>query len=122
MNSINDDTDTIYKSLQLGAIGYIDKQSFDDNILDVLKTVEKDGAYMTPRIARKVIEGFKKPKMTQLSDREQDIVQGILDGYSYQQVADKYFITIDTVRSHIKNIYKKLCINSKAQLFKLFKF
>jgi DNA-binding NarL/FixJ family response regulator len=122
MNSINDDIDTIYKTLQLGAIGYIDKQSFDDNIFDVLKTVEKDGAYMTPRIARKVIEGFKQPKMTQLSDREQDIVQGILDGYSYQQVADKYFITIDTVRSHIKNIYKKLSINSKAQLFKLFKF
>jgi DNA-binding NarL/FixJ family response regulator len=122
MNSINDDIDTIFKSLQLGAIGYIDKQSFDDNIVEVLLAVEKDGAYMTSRIARKVIDGFKKPKMPQLSVREQEIVQGILDGFSYQQVADKYFITIDTVRSHIKNIYKKLSINSKAQLFKLFKF
>lgn len=122
MNSINDDTETIYKSLQSGAIGYIDKQSFNDDILDVLKSVEKDGAYMTPKIARKVIEGFKKPKMPNLSDREQEIVQGILDGFSYQQIADKYFITIDTVRSHIKNIYKKLQINSKAQLFNLFKF
>ena len=122
MNSINDDTETIYKSLQSGAIGYIDKQSFNDDILDVLESVEKEGAYMTPKIARKVIEGFKKPKMPNLSDREQEIVQGILDGYSYQQIADKYFITIDTVRSHIKNIYKKLQINSKAQLFNLFKF
>ena len=120
MNTIKDDVDTIYKALQSGAIGYIDKQSFDDNILEVLQTVENGGAYMTPKIARKIIESFKKPKMPNLTDREHEIVQGILDGFTYLQIAEKYFITIDTVRSHIKNIYKKLSINSKAQLFKLF--
>lgn len=121
MNTIKDDVDTIYKALELGAIGYIDKQSFNDNILEVLETVENGGAYMTPKIARKIIESFKKPKMPNLTDREHDVVQGILDGYTYLQIADKYFITIDTVRSHIKNIYKKLSINSKAQLFKLYR-
>ena len=121
MNTIKDDVDTIYKALQSGAIGYIDKQSFDDNILEVLQTVENGGAYMTPKIARKIIESFKKPKMPNLTDREHEIVQGILDGFTYLQIAEKYFITIDTVRSHIKNIYKKLSINSKAQLFKLFR-
>jgi DNA-binding NarL/FixJ family response regulator len=121
MNTIKDDVDTIYKSLESGAIGYIDKQSFDDNILEVLQTVENEGAYMTPKIARKIIESFKKPKMPNLTDREHEIVQGILDGFTYMQIAEKYLITIDTVRSHIKNIYKKLSINSKAQLFKLFR-
>lgn len=121
MNTIKDDVDTIYKALESGAIGYIDKQSFDDNILEVLQTVQNGGAYMTPKIARKIIESFKKPKMPNLTDREHEIVQGILDGYTYLQIAEKYFITIDTVRSHIKNIYKKLSINSKAQLFKLFR-
>lgn len=122
MNTIRDDVDSIYKALQLGAIGYIDKQSFDDNILEVLQTITNGGAYMTPKIARKIIDGFKKPKMPNLSKREQEIVQGILDGFSYQQIGDKHFVTIDTVRTHIKNIYKKLQINSKAQLFNLFKF
>jgi DNA-binding NarL/FixJ family response regulator len=121
MNTIKDDVETIYKSLESGAIGYIDKQSFDDNILEVLETVENGGAFMTPKIARKIIESFKKPKMPNLTDREHEVVQGILEGYTYLQIAEKYFITIDTVRSHIKNIYKKLSINSKAQLFKLYR-
>ena len=121
MNTIKDDVETIYKSLESGAIGYIDKQSFDDNILEVLETVENGGAFMTPKIARKIIESFKKPKMPNLTEREHEVVQGILEGYTYMQIAEKYFITIDTVRSHIKNIYKKLSINSKAQLFKLYR-
>jgi DNA-binding CsgD family transcriptional regulator len=59
--------------------------------------------------------------MPNLTEREHEVVQGILEGYTYMQIAEKYFITIDTVRSHIKNIYKKLSINSKAQLFKLYR-
>lgn len=122
MNTIRDDADSIYKALQLGAVGYIDKQSFDDNISEVLDSVINGGAYMTPKIARKIIDGFKKPKMSNLSVRETEIVQGILDGYTYQQIGDIHFVSIDTVRTHIKNIYNKLQINSKAQLFNLFKF
>ena len=121
MNTIMDDTQTIFQSLQNGAVGYIDKQSFDDNILEVLETVSNGGAYMTPKIARKVIENFKKPQMPELSSRELVIVNGILEGLSYKLIADANFISIDTVRSHIKNIYKKLSINSKSQLFNLFK-
>ncbi len=120
MNSIKDDVDTIYKCLEFGALGYIDKQSFNDNIFEVLESVKNGGAYMTPKIARKIFTSFKKPKMPNLSSREQEVVNGILDGLTYLQIANKYFITIDTVRSHIKNIYKKLSINSKAQLFKLY--
>ena len=122
MNTIRDDSESIYKALQLGAIGYIDKQSFEDNILNVLESLNNGGAYMTPKIARKIIDGFKKPILPKLTEREQNIVQGILDGFSYQQIGDKYFVSIDTVRTHIKSIYKKLQINSKAQLFKIFKF
>lgn len=120
MNTIMDDTQTIFKSLQNGAVGYIDKQSFDDNIQEVLETVANGGAYMTPKIARKVIDNFKKPKMPELSPRELVVVNGILEGFSYKKIADINFISIDTVRSHIKNIYKKLSINSKSQLFSLF--
>jgi DNA-binding NarL/FixJ family response regulator len=121
INTIMDDAQTIFQSLQNGAVGYIDKQSFDDNIAEVLATVANGGAYMTPKIARKVIDNFKKPKMPELSPRELVIVNGILEGLSYKLIADANFISIDTVRSHIKNIYKKLSINSKSQLFSMFK-
>jgi DNA-binding NarL/FixJ family response regulator len=119
INSIKDDADTIFKALQLGAIGYIDKQSFDLNFKEVFNSIADDGAYMTPKIARKVINYFNsghKVKVS-LTKRETEIVAGILDGLPYKLIADKYEISINTVRMNIKNIYKKLNINSKSELF-----
>jgi DNA-binding NarL/FixJ family response regulator len=123
INSIKDDSETIFKALQKGAVGYIDKQSFDNSFIDVFKSVENNGAYMTPKIARKVMDFFsgKNKIMSTLSEREIEVANAILDGLSYKMIADKYVISIDTVRSHIKNIYKKLSINSKSQLFNIFK-
>ena len=54
-----------------------------------------------------------------VTKREKDIIDGILAGHSYKMIGDKYAISIDTVRSHIRNLYKKLSINSKAELFNL---
>jgi DNA-binding NarL/FixJ family response regulator len=122
INSIKDDTDTIFSALQKGAVGYIDKQSFNNNLLEVFKAVENGGAYMTPKIAKKVMEFFNRTdkKFEKLSDREIEIANAIVEGLSYKIVADRFSISIDTVRTHIKNIYKKLNINSKSELFKIY--
>jgi DNA-binding NarL/FixJ family response regulator len=124
MNTIKDDSETIFTSLQLGASGYIDKQSFDLNFEEVFEAIENDGAYMTPKIAKKVIDYFQIAKKRNnpfetLTARENDIAQGILDGLSYQQIADRHGIALDTVRMNVKKIYKKLQINSKGELFNL---
>lgn len=121
MNTIKDDSETIFKALQLGASGYIDKQSFEMNFKEVFASIENGGAYMTPKIARQVIAFFNQPKniSEQLTDREKDIVNGILDGLSYKLIADRYSIAIDTVRMYVKKIYRKLKINSKSELFKI---
>ncbi len=76
---------------------------------------------MTPKIARKVISFFNQPWniSEQLTEREKDIVNGILDGLSYKLIADRYEIAIDTVRMNIKKVYSKLNINSKSELFKM---
>ena len=123
MNSEIDDSDTIYHIMQKGAVGFIDKQSFNEDIFKVLKSIENGGAYMTPRVARKVMEFFSNNNkvMSPLSDREHEIANTILDGLSYKMIAEKMFISLDTVRSHIKNIYKKLNVNSKSELFNMFK-
>jgi DNA-binding NarL/FixJ family response regulator len=123
MNSELDDSDTIYQIMQKGAVGFIDKQSFNNDIFKVLKSIENGGAYMTPKVAKKVMEFFSSPKkvLEPLSEREHEIANTILDGLSYKMIAEKMFISLDTVRSHIKNIYKKLNINSKTELFNVFK-
>ena len=121
MNTIKDDQETIFKALKRGALGFIDKQSFDVNYEEVLNTIAIGGAFMTPSIARKVVANFQDPSnsLEKLTSREKDIANGILKGLSYKSVAMEYGISIDTVRIHIKNIYRKLKINSKSQLFKL---
>ena len=121
MNTIKDDSETIFKALQFGASGYIDKQSFEMNFKEVFASIENGGAYMTPKIARQVIAFFNQPKniSEQLTEREKDVVNGILDGLSYKLIADRYSIAIDTVRMNVKKIYRKLKINSKSELFKI---
>jgi DNA-binding NarL/FixJ family response regulator len=121
MNTIKDDSETIFKALQLGASGYIDKQSFEMNFKEVFESIENGGAYMAPKIARQVISFFNQPKniSEQLTEREKDVVNGILDGLSYKLIADRYSIAIDTVRMNVKRIYRKLEINSKSELFKM---
>ena len=121
MNTIKDDQETIFTALKRGALGFIDKQSFDVNFEEVLQIVANGGAYMTPSIARKVVTNFQEPSssLEKLSPREKEIANGILKGLSYKLVAMEFGISIDTVRIHIKNIYRKLKINSKSQLFNL---
>lgn len=121
MNTIKNDQETIFTALKRGALGFIDKQSFEVNFEEVLQVVANGGAYMTPSIARKVVANFQEPtnSLEKLSPREKEIANGILKGLSYKSVAMEYGISIDTVRIHIKNIYRKLKINSKSQLFKL---
>jgi DNA-binding NarL/FixJ family response regulator len=121
MNTIKDDSETIFKALQLGAIGYIDKQSFDINFREVFEIITNGGAYMTPKIARMVVSYINKPKVISkgLTDREKDIVNGIVDGLSYKLIADRYDIALNTVRMNVKSVYRKLKINSKGELFKI---
>ena len=123
MNTIKDDPETIFEALQKGALGYVDKQSYDISLEDVLNTVAGGGAYMTPKIARKVCMSFqKKPsghRFENLTPRENDVTMAILEGLSYKMIATRYNISIDTVRMNVKNIYRKLNINSKGELFRL---
>jgi DNA-binding NarL/FixJ family response regulator len=121
--TIQDDSETIFKALQLGATGYIDKQSSDIDLENAFQVVAGGGAYMTPAVARKIVNYFQTSRklIDRLTDREKEIAEGIIDGLSYKLIADRLFISIDTVRMHIKGIYKKLQINSKGELFKIWK-
>ena len=113
------DTNIIFKALQIGVIGLVNTINYQLNFKEVFSAIDDDGAYMTPKIARKVINYFNSGNKVKvnLTNRESDIVAGILDGLPYKLIADKHEISINTVRMNIKNIYKKLNINSKSELF-----
>jgi DNA-binding NarL/FixJ family response regulator len=118
MLSVNYDNDSVFKSLQAGADGYLSKETPLTKIKDAIIDIHSGGSPITPAIARKVFDFFNaKQNITEdLSEREKQVVDGIVAGLSYKLVADNMNISIDTVRKHIKSIYRKLHINSKGEL------
>ena len=121
MLTVYHDSHKIFNALRAGASGYLLKHTSLPEIKDSILKLVDGGAPMSPQIARKVINHFqenapKKDPDSDLTPREHDIVNGLVDGLSYKMIADRYDISIDTVRAHIRNIYKKLHVNSKAEV------
>jgi DNA-binding NarL/FixJ family response regulator len=109
------DDKTVFDSLCAGACGYITKNASPEEILDAIREVKKGGAPMSARIARMVVGSFKNFEATSLTDREREVLEQLCKGKSYKMVADALFISHDTVRHHIKNIYKKLQVHSVSE-------
>lgn len=121
MLTVYHDSHKIFNALRAGASGYLLKHTSLPEIKESILKLLDGGAPMSPQIARKVINHFqentpKKNPESNLTPREHDIVNGLVDGLSYKMIADRYDISIDTVRAHIRNIYKKLHVNSKAEV------
>lgn len=123
MITVFKDSDKIFKSLCSGATGYILKGTSFDEIKESVLTILNGGSYMSPTIARKIVEYFnpaQKNTGTNLTQREEQIIRGLVDGLSYKLIADRLGISVDTVRYHIKNIYAKLQVNSKSEVIARF--
>jgi DNA-binding NarL/FixJ family response regulator len=123
MLTVYHDSHKIFNSLRAGASGYLLKHTSLPEIKEAIDVVLNGGSPMSPQIARKVITHFNAPEQptdeksdSGLTMREQEIVVGLVDGLSYKMIADRMDISIDTVRAHIRNIYKKLHVNSKAEV------
>lgn len=120
----SDDSDNIFRALQAGAFGYISKKRMNPNIIrDAVYTVHRGGSYMSPSIARQVVAFHNQQRQKRTSDpsaqltpRQVDIVQGLVDNLSYREIGERLDISIETVRDHIKNIYRKLRVNSKMEV------
>jgi DNA-binding NarL/FixJ family response regulator len=118
MISVMTDSQSIFKAICSGASGYIDKETSLSEIKEALMDVYNGGSPITPSIARKVFDYFQPSHQLQevLSHREQEVVEGIVDGLSYKLIADRLTVSINTVRKYIRQVYTKLQINSKGEL------
>jgi len=109
----------IFNALAAGASGYLTKNTPSAKIIESIKEVREGGGPMSINIARLVIRSFQKNQESPLSKRETQILELIGEGKSRGQIANELFIDLETVRSHIKNIYLKLDVNSRADAIKL---
>ena len=115
--TIYNDHDNIFKALQAGATGYLTKTASPEKIITSVKEIYNGGSPMTPDIARKIVESFYKPtdNSVQFSEREKDVLKLLENGYTYNTIAQKLFISLSTVKFHIQNIYEKLHVKSKEE-------
>ncbi len=120
MLTVFDDNKNVFQAISNGANGYILKKTPPSKLLEYIAEAQTGGAPMTASVATQVLKMFssmnnEKGEDYNLSDREKQVLQLLVDGYSYKMIAAEMFIAIDTVRSHIKKIYEKLHVNSKSE-------
>jgi DNA-binding NarL/FixJ family response regulator len=123
MLTVFEDDDKIFGAIKAGANGYLLKRDSPQKILDSIDAVFNGEAAMNGMIAAKMLEYFQKQqhKINNLEDadltgREKEIMQSLVKGSSYKEIAANAFISIETINSHIKNIYRKLNVHSRAEL------
>ncbi|MCW5909778.1 MAG: response regulator transcription factor [Cyclobacteriaceae bacterium] len=121
MLTVFKDENRIFKSLCAGATGYLLKDTPFPQIKEAIRVIRNGGSFMSPAIARKVVQYFNpQPQENEnnLTVRERQIIQGLVDGLSYKLIADRLSISIDTIRYHIKKIYNKMHVNSRTELIR----
>jgi DNA-binding NarL/FixJ family response regulator len=121
MQTIFEDNEKIFNSILAGASGYILKNTSPSRFLEFIKETYEGGAPMSPSVATKVLKivadhpSAAKTENFDLSEREKEILSCLVKGMSYKLIAEACFISIDTVRGHIRNIYEKLHVHSKGE-------
>ena len=124
MLTVYDDPQRVFQALASGATGYMLKHTPPMELLEAIRDLHQGGAPMNSQIARKVVEAFRKTvpsqDVEQLSPREREILELLAQGYLIKEIADQIGIGFGTVRSHIRHIYEKLHVQSRAQAVAFF--
>jgi len=120
MLTMYEDDDLVFQSLMAGASGYLVKRTSPAELLQAIEEVHSGASPMSGKIARTVVEYFQKlhsssPQEENLSRREQEILDLLVKGYRYKEIADALSISFETVRSHLKNIYDKMHVHSRTE-------
>jgi DNA-binding NarL/FixJ family response regulator len=120
MLTVYEDTENIFNALAAGAAGYLLKRTKSAELLEAIREVHRGGSPMTTHIARKVTQSFQKagpsPQSTEnLSEREQEVLDCLSQGFLYKEIAEKLGISYETVHTYIRRIYEKLQVRTRTE-------
>jgi DNA-binding NarL/FixJ family response regulator len=120
MFTVFEDDDKIFDAIREGASGYLLKKTRPAAIIEAIRELHDGGSPMSPSVARRVIRYFQsgpqlKQEDYQLTVREKEILFALIDGLSYKKIADKYYLSVHTIRKHISSVYEKLHVHSRSQ-------
>lgn len=113
--SVHENSDLVFRALCNGAIGYLTKSADLREIIDALEELRAGGAPMSTKIARMVAQSFQSKLESPLTKRETQILQLVANGHSYYEISASLNISVETTKSHITNIYRKLEVKNKVE-------
>jgi DNA-binding NarL/FixJ family response regulator len=119
MQTVYCEDEKIFDSLRAGAVGYILKKAPIIKVLQAITDAYEGGAPMSGEVARKVLAYFHEPvtnnELSELSSREREVLEALVEGMSYKAISEKLFLSVHTVRFHVHHIYEKLHVRSRAE-------
>lgn len=120
MFTTHEDSEQILKSFEAGASGYLLKRSARENLVRAVREITEGGVPMTPEVARKVIQmvrqrALKASERARLTPREIDILELLSQGLLSKEIAGRLLIGVETVNSHLKNIYGKFRVRTRTE-------
>ncbi|HTK80864.1 MAG TPA: response regulator transcription factor [Bacteroidota bacterium] len=113
--TVHENDEIVFEALCAGACGYLVKETPPARILEAIREVKRGGSPMSTQIARMVTNSFQRKTMHPLTTREVEVLDTLCKGKSYKMIGESLFISEETVRRHLKNIYKKLEVHSKSE-------
>lgn len=118
--SVHEDGENVFRAVCAGAVGYLTKPVMPAQLLEAVENAFAGGTPMSPHIARRVLEMFRTyapPPQADydLTEREVSVLERLVDGDGCKEIGDALFISVYTVRAHLRNIYEKLHVHSKSQ-------
>ena len=115
--SQEEDTDSVMKAFYAGATGYLTKNTSLAKIKEAVLETYEGRSFLSPTVARRLVEHFSPKKSTaELTPKESQLVQCLADGMSYKLAADQLSVSVNTILFHVRNLYKKLGVNSKSEV------
>jgi DNA-binding NarL/FixJ family response regulator len=120
MLTVHDDDDSLFNSILAGADGYLLKDTVPSRLLAAIQEVRGGGSPMTPQIARRVVQCFRKNdpvrgNVENLTPRELEVLEQLALGNRYKEISDKLGISLDGIRFHIRGVYNKLHVHSRTE-------
>lgn len=117
--TVHDDDDHLFEALCAGATGYLVKDASPERIVAAVREIHAGGSPMSPGIARRVIQTYQRrhtpsPEINCLTDRERQVLDQLAQGFRYKEIADNFQVSVDTVRTHVRNLYVKLQVRSRT--------
>lgn len=120
--TVFNDDEKVFNALKAGAGGYLLKKHSFDYLIENIRELHEGGAPMSPEIAKKVIAYFRndncKVILNKLTEKEKIVLQMLVDGFLYKEIADKLNVTIDAIKKHAHNIYEKLQVRTRSEAIK----